>query len=73
MATQRGLGKGIGALIPNVTEEKSVQNTPNTNIIDTVDSSVAVYSEIRVDHIIPNPNQPRRVSTKMPWPSWCTR
>ena len=58
-AQNRGLGKGIGALIPNVTApEKSEKNAPKpTQIDETVQS--AVYSEIEIGRITPNPRQPR--------------
>ena len=62
----RGLGKGIGALIPNVTQPapkttetpKSVQNE---TVVDIVSTESAVYSEIEIGRIIPNPRQPRSV------------
>ena len=66
----RGLGKGIGALIPNVTDvtnqtEKSGTNTPKKDIFTPTDvdtsSETAVYAELAIGRIIPNPKQPRTV------------
>lgn len=64
-AKARGLGKGIGSLIPDVTPvtssstkgaEPTSQTTPAP--VQQVDAS-AVYAEIALTRIIPNPKQPR--------------
>jgi ParB family chromosome partitioning protein len=66
----RGLGKGIGALIPNVTDvtdksEKTGVNTPKKDIFTPTDldttGATAVYAELAISRIIPNPKQPRTV------------
>ena len=60
-AQNRGLGKGIGALIPNVTTpEKSEKTAPKQTSADESVQS-AVYSEIEIGRITPNPKQPRSV------------
>ena len=46
MAKQSGLGRGLGALIPS-------------DIRPGVRSDGPQYIEVAVDHIVPNPNQPR--------------
>lgn len=58
-AKPRGLGKGIGSLIPDVTPvtQSSVKTTTPTPVAQ-VDAS-AVYAEIALTRIIPNPKQPR--------------
>lgn len=66
----RGLGKGIGALIPNVAQpqQKATEKTVATStespvsvqpVVESSDS--AVYSEIEIGRIMPNPKQPRTV------------
>ena len=58
-AKPRGLGKGIGSLIPDVTpvtQTSAKTNTPTP--VQQVDAS-AVYAEISLSRIIPNPKQPR--------------
>ncbi len=64
-AKARGLGKGIGSLIPDVTpvtpsSAKTVEGGANTPPapVQQVDAS-AVYAEIALTRIIPNPKQPR--------------
>lgn len=66
----RGLGKGIGALIPNVTDvtnksEQTGGNTPKKDIFTPTDldstGATAVYAELAIGRIIPNPRQPRTV------------
>ncbi|MFM1787455.1 MAG: hypothetical protein RL228_1405 [Actinomycetota bacterium] len=62
----RGLGKGIGSLIPDVTPVTSPSTkTTEANAkvatpapVQQVDAS-AVYAEIALSRIIPNPKQPR--------------
>ncbi len=58
-AKPRGLGKGIGSLIPDVTPvtQSSVKTATPTPVAQ-VDAS-AVYAEIALTRIIPNPKQPR--------------
>ena len=66
--TKRGLGKGLGALIPTDT---TARVTPNTKKLATIpaekDNSAepagpaAVYAELPLDSIVPNPRQPRAV------------
>ena len=57
--TPRGLGQGISALIPNVTEVTTPPNkttpTPAANAVD----ALAVYAEVDIKSIAPNPKQPR--------------
>ena len=58
-AKPRGLGKGIGSLIPDVTpvtQTSAKSNSPAP--VQQVDAS-AVYAEISLSRIIPNPKQPR--------------
>ena len=58
-AKPRGLGKGIGSLIPDVTpvtQTSAKTNSPTP--VQQVDAS-AVYAEISLSRIIPNPKQPR--------------
>jgi ParB family chromosome partitioning protein len=62
-AKPRGLGKGIGSLIPDVTPvtQTSVNKPADTKSpapVQQVDAS-AVYAEIGLTRIIPNPKQPR--------------
>lgn len=66
----RGLGKGIGALIPNVAQpqqkapEKTASISTETNEVvqnPALSTDSAVYSEIEIGRIMPNPKQPRTV------------
>ena len=63
-APQRGLGKGLGALIPReaapATSEKAA---PLAATGDTVEPAAmgAVYAELPIELIAPNPRQPRTV------------
>jgi ParB family transcriptional regulator, chromosome partitioning protein len=50
-AAKRGLGKGLGALIPS-----SVPESPTPDQIEGV-----VYAELPIDRVLPNPRQPRTV------------
>jgi ParB family chromosome partitioning protein len=68
--TKRGLGKGLGALIPTTqaqTQEparKPAAKTPKKTAASTtpaISSDVAHYAEIDVDSVRPNPRQPRQV------------
>lgn len=65
MSKARGLGKGIGSLIPDVTPVTSSAGTTSQSQekqasvpIQQVDAT-AVYAEIALERIIPNPKQPR--------------
>jgi ParB family chromosome partitioning protein len=58
-AKPRGLGKGIGSLIPDVTPVTQTSAGGNSPApVQQVDAS-AVYAEISLSRIIPNPKQPR--------------
>lgn len=68
--TKRGLGKGLGALIPTTqaqTQEpasKPAAKTAKKTAAPTtpaISSDVAHYAEIDVDSVRPNPRQPRQV------------
>lgn len=61
MATQkRGLGRGLGALIPteanNVVENKTIETNENLNSVPGIR-----FSEIELNQIKPNAKQPRQV------------
>lgn len=59
----RGLGgNGLGSLIPNVTEvtKKPAEVVENATETD-IDNASAVYAELAIERIIPNPKQPRVV------------
>ena len=67
---KRGLGKGLGALIPTSDDpvetpaKKKTTSTPNETKAPTVpivSSDVARYAEIDVESVRPNPQQPRQV------------
>jgi ParB family chromosome partitioning protein len=58
-AKARGLGKGIGSLIPDVTPVTQTSAKTNSPApVQQVDAT-AVYAEISLSRIIPNPKQPR--------------
>jgi ParB family transcriptional regulator, chromosome partitioning protein len=59
-AARRGLGKGLGALIPSTPEAEQAQVGAGT---DTAPSHVpgAAYAELPIGSIEPNPRQPRSV------------
>ncbi|MCX6402773.1 MAG: ParB/RepB/Spo0J family partition protein [Actinobacteria bacterium] len=58
-AKPRGLGKGIGSLIPDVTPVTQTSAKTNSPApVQQVDAT-AVYAEIPLSRIIPNPKQPR--------------
>ena len=53
-ATKRGLGRGLGALIPSAAAEAQAEaagEAPST--------LGAVYAELPIDQVVPNPRQPR--------------
>jgi len=62
---KRGLGKGLGALIANVSEEEKeiVDSEQNTNevIFDSkdIDEFAEIYKDIPINTVIPNPSQAR--------------
>ena len=53
----RGLGAGISALIPNVTEV--TQSEGQTTTASAQPDALAVYAEVDIKSIAPNPKQPR--------------
>ncbi|MEY4322623.1 MAG: hypothetical protein RL410_404 [Actinomycetota bacterium] len=53
----RGLGAGISALIPNVTEV--TQNDGSVAAASAQPDALAVYAEVAISSISPNPKQPR--------------
>ena len=66
--TKRGLGKGLGALIPTDTTPRVTPKTKKaaTTPAETAKTSAptgpaAVYAELPLDSITPNPRQPRAV------------
>ena len=52
-STKRGLGRGLGALIPASDVDPPTDATP--------DSIGVVYAELPIDQVVPNPRQPRTV------------
>lgn len=60
---QRGLGKGLGSLIPDVTQvTQATSETPNSPVVSAKTAEIdatAVYAEIPLKRITPNPKQPR--------------
>lgn len=67
---KRGLGKGLGALIPTSdeptttlakTEKKVEAKVAKTSEPPVISADVANYAEIDVDRVRPNPKQPRTV------------
>lgn len=55
MSTQRrGLGRGLGALIPTAPEEVVSQDAPESAAVEG-----AYFAELPLDSITPNPRQPR--------------
>jgi ParB family chromosome partitioning protein len=63
-APQRGLGKGLGALIPReAAPATSEKDAPSAASDDTVEPAAmgAVYAELPIELIAPNPRQPRTV------------
>ena len=55
---RRGLGKGLGALIPT---EPAIDAQPAGRSAPPDDAIGAVYVEVAPDDVIPNPRQPRQV------------
>lgn len=60
---RRGLGRGLGALIPaGGSQARSTTSSAPAVDVGGVDASIgAVYREIPVDDVAPNPRQPRTV------------
>ena len=66
---KRGLGKGLGALIPTAesgptqtsTKEAKQPKAPKQTTATVLTADVANYAEIDVDAVRPNPQQPRQV------------
>lgn len=58
-AAPRGLGKGLGALIPTEAPAKNPGTAPNSRKSES--ASPATYLELPIDSITPNPVQPRTV------------
>ena len=52
-AERRGLGRGLGALIPNTPSTSDAANIPNAPV-------EIGASEVALDEIVPNPRQPRQ-------------
>ena len=63
-APQRGLGKGLGALIPReaapATSEKAAPSAASGDMVEPA-AMGAVYAELPIELIAPNPRQPRTV------------
>jgi ParB family chromosome partitioning protein len=59
-AAKRGLGKGLGALIPSTPEAQQAQVTDHADSAPAVVPG-AVYAELPIGAIEPNPRQPRSV------------
>jgi len=59
-AAKRGLGKGLGALIPSTPAEQAAQATTETAHEPAVVPGAA-YAELPIGSIEPNPRQPRSV------------
>lgn len=59
-AAKRGLGKGLGALIPSTPEAQAAQATDSAGSAPAVVPG-AVYAELPIGTIEPNPRQPRSV------------
>ena len=54
---KRGLGKGLGALIPSSEPQVDAKPAASAGVTD----DVAVYAELPITQITPNPRQPRTV------------
>jgi ParB family chromosome partitioning protein len=59
-AAKRGLGKGLGALIPSTPEAQAAQQADPAAVVPGVVPG-AVYAELPIGSIEPNPRQPRSV------------
>ena len=60
---RRGLGKGLGALIPTEPATDTAAAAPRDRAIAARDEDAlgAVYVEVAPDDVVPNPRQPRQV------------
>lgn len=58
---KRGLGRGLGALIPTQAEAPQAPPPAAAASVDAVPSAEAVYAEVPIDLVVPNPRQPRTV------------
>ena len=75
MSTKRGLGGGLTNLIPNMVDAEKIEKnsatpakkgtntekTPTGSENTLISEALAVYDEIDLTRIAPNPNQPRTV------------
>jgi ParB family chromosome partitioning protein len=63
MAAKRGLGRGLGALIPDAAGEPAAvsPSAPGAPVAAHTDSVGATYRELPLDAVHPNPRQPRAV------------
>ena len=59
-APKRGLGKGLGALIPSSATEPAVVIAPEVQDVG-LGAVAATYAELPLDAVAPNPRQPRAV------------
>lgn len=59
MATNKGLGRGLESLFGQFEEEYSYKNITN-NMADVHDDKESGVTEIAIEKIRPNPNQPRK-------------
>lgn len=58
---KRGLGRGLGALIPTQAEAPQAPPPAAAASVDATPSAEAVYAEVPIDLVVPNPRQPRTV------------
>ena len=60
-APKRGLGKGLGALIPSSTPTTVVEAAESTAQTVPAGPMGATYDELPIEQVLPNPRQPRTV------------
>jgi ParB family chromosome partitioning protein len=60
-APKRGLGKGLGALIPSSVPVDSPAPTRSATVGAAVSTMGVTYAELPIDQVRPNPRQPRTV------------
>jgi ParB family chromosome partitioning protein len=62
-AKKKGLGKGLGALIPDREKQRPVDVffTPQSNLNQLTEDSGGYFQEIAIADIRPNPRQPRKI------------
>ena len=60
-APKRGLGKGLGALIPSSTPTTVVEAAESTTQTVPAGPMGATYDELPIEQVLPNPRQPRTV------------